>query len=456
MKTSYEDRLGTDSMLPLIFRMAVPAMAAQLVNLLYSIVDRIYIGHIPNVGTDALAGIGVTGSIIILVSSFAGFVSGGAAPLASISLGQGDRERAGCILGNSVSMLLFFTLLNTVIVYTCMKPVLMAVGASEATLGYAMDYLAWYMTGTIFVQLVTGLNPFINLQGRPGIAMGSVLIGAALNIALDPLFIFAFDMGVKGAALATVLSQAASCVWVMHFLLSRSASLRIEKKYMRPDRKIIGAIMGLGVSSFIMHSTESLVGFVLNGSLKIFGDVYVSALTVMQSAMQFVSIPLSGFAQGFVPVVSFNYGHCNIDRVRQGAKIAIAFMFLYNLVMNLLTIIFPGFVASIFTSDPALIATVKRVMPLFLAGMTIFGLQRACQNMFVSLGQAKVSLFIALLRKIILLIPLALILPRFMGVMGVFAAEAFSDAFAAICCTVIFFIRFPGILRRREEAMRQQ
>ena len=456
MKTTYEDRLGTDPMLPLIFRMAIPAMAAQLVNLLYSIVDRIYIGHIPMIGTDALAGIGVTNSIIILISSFAGFVSGGGAPLASISLGQGDRERAGRILGNGVTMLIFFTIATTLAVYPFMEPLLMAIGASEATLGYAMDYLGIYLLGTIFVQLVTGLNPFINLQGRPGIAMASVLIGAALNIALDPLFIFIFGMGVKGAALATVLSQAASCLWVIRFLRSRNASLRIETRYMKPDRKIIASILGLGISSFIMHSTESLVGFVLNGSLKVFGDVYVSALTVMQSAMQFVSIPLSGFAQGVVPVVSFNYGHLNMDRVRQGAKIALGFMFLYNFVMNLLTIIFPGFVASIFTSDAALIATVKQVMPVFLAGMTIFGLQRACQNMFVALGQAKVSLFIALLRKIILLIPLALILPRFMGVMGVFAAEAISDATAATCCTVIFLVRFPGILRRREEAIRQQ
>lgn len=443
-------------MLPLIFRMAIPAMAAQLVNLLYSIVDRIYIGHIPMTGTDALAGIGVTGSIIILISSFAGFVSGGGAPLASIALGQGDRERAHRILGNGVTMLLCFTVLTTLAVYPFMEPLLLSIGASEATLGYAVDYLGIYLLGTVFVMFVTGLNPFINLQGRPGIAMGSVLIGAVLNIILDPLFIFTFDMGVKGAALATVLSQAAGCVWVVRFLRSHNASLRIESRWMKPDKKIIAAILGLGVSSFIMHSTESLVGFVLNSGLKVFGDVYVSALTVMQSAMQFVSIPLSGFAQGFVPVISFNYGHCNMDRVRQGAKIAIGFMFLYNFVINLLIIIFPGFVASIFTSDAALIDTVRRVMPIFLAGMTIFGLQRACQNMFVALGQAKVSLFIALLRKIILLIPLALILPRFMGVTGIFTAEAISDATAAICCTVIFFIRFPGILRRREEAMARQ
>lgn len=452
MSNTYEERLGTDPILPLIFRMAIPSMAAQLVNLLYSIVDRIYIGHIPVIGTDALAGIGVTHAIIVLISAFAGFVSGGAAPLASIALGQGDRNRAHRILGNGVTLLIIFTLLTSAIVYPFMKPILLSIGASEATLGYAMDYLSIYLLGTLFVQLVTGLNPFINLQGRPGIAMSSVLIGAAMNIILDPVFIFVFDMGVKGAALATILAQACSCIWVVHFLTSHEASLRIHRQFMKPDRKIISGIMGLGISTFIMQSTESLVSFVLNSSLKVFGDVYVSALTIMQSAMQFASIPLSGFAQGFVPVISFNYGHCNIDRVRKGAKIAIGFMFGYNCVITLFTILFPGLVARIFTSDATLIATVEHVMPTFLAGMTIFGLQRGCQNMFVSLGQAKVSLFIALLRKIILLIPLALILPRFMGVIGVFTAEAISDATAAICCITIFLMRFPGILRRREQA----
>jgi len=456
LKNTYENRLGTDPVLPLIFRMAVPAMAAQLVNLLYSIVDRIYIGHIPGTGTDALAGIGVTSSIIILISAFAAFVYGGGAPLASIALGQGDRERAHRILGNGVSMLIFFTVITMLTVYPFMEPLLMAIGASDVTLGYATDYLEIYLLGTIFVMVSTGLNPFINLQGRPGIAMASVLIGAILNIVLDPLFIFVFNMGVKGAALATILSQAASCIWVIRFLRSEKASLRIEKRWMKPNRNIIVSIMGLGISAFIMHSTESLVGFVLNSGLKVFGDVYVSALTVMQSALQFVSIPLSGFAQGFVPVISYNYGHGNMNRVRSGAKISILFMFLYNFVINLTIILLPGFVARIFTSDAVLIATVSRVMPVFLAGMTIFGLQRACQNMFVALGQAKVSLFIALLRKIILLIPLALILPRFMGVMGIFTAEAVSDALAAICCTAIFSVRFSGILRKREEALRKQ
>ena len=446
MNNTYEERLGTDPMLPLIFRMALPAMAAQLVNMLYSIVDRIYIGHIPGIGTDALAGIGVTSSIIILISAFAQFVSGGGAPLASIALGQGDRERAGKILGNGVTLLIIFTVLTSALAYAFMEPLLLMVGASEATLGYAVDYLSIYLVGTLFVQIATGLNTFINAQGRPTIAMCSVLIGALLNILLDPLFIFTFDMGVPGAALATIISQAFSAAWVLGFLRSRRASLRVEMRYMKPEIRILGPMLGLGISPFIMGSTESLVGFVLNGSLKTFGDIYVSALTVMQSAMQIVSVPLTGFAQGFIPIISYNYGHGNGARVKEGFKIVVAFMFTINLTLTLLIILFPGVVARLFTSDVKLIDTVSRIMPVFLAGMTIFGLQRACQNMFVSLGQAKQSLFIALLRKVILLIPLALILPRFMGVMGVFTAEAVSDATAAICCILLFSFQFPKIL----------
>lgn len=444
----YEERLGTDRMLPLIFRMALPAIAAQMVNLLYNIVDRIYIGHIPGIGTPALAGIGVAGSIIILISAFSSIVAGGGAPLAAIALGQGNRQHAGRILGNGFILLLLFTVVTSVLVYIFMEPILLFTGASEQTLGYATDYLSIYLIGTLFVEISIGLNTFINTQGRPSIAMWSVMIGALLNILLDPLFIFGFDMGVKGAALATIISQAGSAIWVLSFLLSSRASLRLESRYMKPDKKVIGAILALGASPFIMASTESLVGFVLNGSLKTFGDIYVSALTVMQSAMLFVSVPLTGFALGFVPIVSYNYGHGNRERVKECFKIVMTFMFLFNFLLILLMILFPSVVASVFTSDEELIQTVRQVMPVFLAGMTIFGLQRACQNMFVALGQAKISIFIALLRKIFLLIPLALILPRFMGMIGVYAAEGISDATAAICCTIIFAIQFPKILKR--------
>ena len=444
MNNRYEERLGTDRMLPLVFRMALPAVAAQFVNLLYNIVDRIYIGHIPGIGTEALAGVGVTTSIVILISSFSSIVGAGGAPLAAMALGQGDRERAGRILGNGFVMLILFTVITSLIAYIFMEPILLLTGASERTLPFAEDYLSVYLLGTLFVEISTGLNTFINSQGRPAIAMWSVVIGALLNIVLDPIFIFVLDMGVMGAAIATVLSQAVSAIWVLRFLTSSSASLPLERKYMRLQKKIVLSVVALGVSPFIMASTESLVGFVLNGSLKHFGDIYVSALAIMQSAMQFVSVPLVGFAQGFVPVVSYNYGHAYKERVKQCFKIVVTFMFSFNFLLILLIILFPHVVASVFTDDDALIETVSQVMPLFLAGMSIFGLQ----NMFVALGQAKISIFIALLRKVILLIPLALILPHFWGVEGIFAAEAISDATAAVCCTALFAWQFPKILSR--------
>ena len=428
-------------MTPLVFRMAVPAVVAQLVNLLYNLVDRIYIGHIYGIGTEALAGIGVTGSVIILISAFASIVNGGAAPLASIALGRGDRALAGRYLGNGVVLLIVFAVLCALPVYIFMEPILYAVGASDATIGYACDYLSVYLLGTVFVQLSLGLNTFIYTQGRPGIAMTSVILGAVMNIVLDPVFIFLLDMGVKGAAIATVISQACSAAWVLSFLCSRRraslhierrASLHIELKAMRVDWKVIGATLALGVSPFVMASTESVVGFVLNGTLKHYGDIYVSALAIMQSAMMLVSVPLSGFAQGFIPIASYNYGRGDASRVRSCLRVVVITMFSFNLLVVLLMILCPSTVASIFSDDPELIATVSEAMPLFLAGMTIFGLQRAFQNMFVALGQARLSIFIALLRKIILLVPLALTLPRLMGV----------------SCTVLFLIMFPRILKK--------
>lgn len=454
MANSYEERLGTDRMLPLIFRMALPAVAAQIVNLLYNIVDRIYIGHIPGYGTDALAGIGVTGSIIMLITACSAFVGGGGAPLAAIALGRGDRGRAEKLLGNGFTLLLFFSVMFSVGVYLFMEPLLFLIGASERTIGYAVDYLSIYLLGTVFVQLAVGLNPFINTQGRPRITMASVVIGAVLNIALDPLFIFTFDMGVKGAAVATVISQAVCAVWVMGFLMSEKATLRLHWKNIRPDSRVMLAILGLGISPFIMSSTESLVGFVLNSSLVRFGDLYVSALAIMQSAMLFVSVPLVGFSQGFVPVVGYNYGHGDNGRVKECFRIVVKVMFFFNLSLVLFMILFPELVAGVFTDDALLIAAVGEYMPLFLAGMTIFGLQRACQNMFVALGQAKVSVFIALLRKVILLIPLVLLLSRLVGLEGVFAAEAISDALAAVLCTAIFAYQFPRILRHNVHATR--
>ncbi len=446
--TDKNELLGSYRIFPLIFRMAIPTVLAQLVNLLYGIIDRIYIGHIPDIGKDALAGIGVAGTVVMLVAAFANIIAGGAAPLAAIALGKGDHDRSERILGNGVFLIIVFTVLCMGLSYAFMTPVLTFAGASEVTLVYAREYLSIYLTGTLFVMLAYGLNTFISVQGRPVIAMVSVIIGALLNTALDPLFIFAFDMGVRGAAIATVISQAVSAAFILLFLTSKHATLKIKLRNMIPDRSIILKTVALGISPFVMASTESLVGFVLNGQLSSFGDIYVSSLTVMQSAMQIISIPLAGFTQGVSPIISYNYGHKNNARVREALKYTMIIGVGFNLLGMLGMIAFPRAVASMFTKDMALIEIVGRYMPIFLTGMTIFGLQRVCQNTFVALGDAKVSLFIALLRKVILLIPLALILPRFMDVTGVYTAEAIADATAAIICTVIFSFRFPTLLKR--------
>ena len=410
MTTHSDEKLGTERMLPLVFKMALPAVAAQLVNLLYGVIDKIYIGHIEGVGGDALAGVGITTSILLLISAFSSLVGGGGSPLASIQLGKGNREEASRILNNGFVMLLFFAIICTTVPYLIMEPMLRLAGADDVTLPYAKDYISVYLIGTVFVMISTGLNMFINCQGRPGVAMLSVVIGAVLNTLLDPLFIFGFGLGVKGVAIATVISQAVSAAWVLRFLFSKDAELRLDYKYMKPRMAVIGRITALGLSPFVMASTESLVGFTLNGQLKAYGSTsHVGALAVMQSAMQMVSIPLAGFGQGIIPILSYNYGHGKNDRVKECFKIALSVMFGVNLVGMLFMIIFPGLIGRMFTDDPGVIAIVKQYMPLFLAGMTIFGLQRMCQNTFVALGQAKISLFIALLRKVILLVPLAYI-----------------------------------------------
>ena len=451
MNKKSDELLGAAPILPLILKMSLPTIFAQLVNLLYSIIDRIYIGHIPEIGKDALAGVGVASTIVILVAAFANIIAGGAGPLAAIALGKGEREYSERIIGNSMTLIFVFTAACMTLSYSLMTPLLTLAGASDVTVVYAKDYLNVYLVGTLFVMLSTGLNAFISVQGRPVVAMVSVLIGALLNTALDPLFIYAFNMGVKGAAVATVISQLSSATFVVMFLTGKNTSLRLKLSNMKPHGKIIASTLALGVSPFVMASTESLVGFALNGMLSTFNDIYVSALTVMQSAMQMVSIPLAGFTMGVSPIISYNYGHKNHQRVKETLKYTFLIGVSFNLIGMLSMMIFPRAVASVFTSDADLIAIVGKFLPLFLAGMTIFGLQRVCQNTFIALGDAKISLCIALLRKVVLLVPLALLLPRFMGVSGVYAAEAIADATAAIICTLIFTFRFPYLLRKNSK-----
>ncbi len=437
---------GTAKMLPLIVRMSLPTIAAQFVNLLYGIVDRIFIGHIPEAGTQALAGVGVCNSIILIVAAFAQFTGGGASPLTAIELGKGDRKQAEKILGNGITLLLIFGAILMIAVYAFMDPMLRRIGASDVTLPYAHSYLAWYMTGTIFVMITIGLNPFLTTEGHPKAAMVSVLIGACINIALDPLFIFTFGMGVKGAAIATVLSQGVSSLWILKVLLSPGAMLAVNRKTMKPDGAVIRRILALGVSPFVMGSTESLIGFVMNSGLAAFGDIYVSTLTIMQSCMTIISTPLQGFTAGVSPVISYNYGRGNIGRIKEGKRIVFTVMTSFNFIITLLIILFPAAFARIFTSDAQLIAQVQKYAVVFLGGFLIFGLQRSCQCIFLSMNQPKISLFIALLRKVFLLVPLALILPKIFGVTGIYLAESVADATAATCCFLIFLRRFPKIL----------
>ena len=450
-KISEEEKLSRGNIWKLIFTMGVPVLIAQIVNMLYNIVDRIYIGHIEVIGSDALTGLGVCNPIIMFVSAFAAFAGFGGAPLASIAMGKGDRRRAEKILGNATFMIIVFSVILTAVFMAVKKPFLELVGASEVTYPYADEYISIYLLGTLFVQVSIGLNSFITAQGKSTTAMFSVLIGAITNIILDPIFIFAFDMGVKGAAIATVLSQLFSALWVFLFLASDKSELRIRAEYLKPDIKVIGSVMALGVSPFIMQSTEALISIVLNSGLQKYGgDLYVGSLTILQSVMQFITTPINGFTQGVQPIMSYNFGAGNKDRVIQTFKRMTLLVVSVSFVIALSTMLFPSFYASLFTENRELIALVDRVMPIFMCGMLIFGIQLSCQTAFMALGQAKISLFVALLRKVILLIPFALIFPIVMGgdVMGIYVAEPAADIIAVICCLTLFLLNIRKILEK--------
>lgn len=439
MEQTKEQKLGTMPLPRLMASLAIPSVIAQLINVLYNIIDRMYIGHIPGSGPVALTGVGLTFPIITLISAFSAFIGAGGAPLASISLGKGDRNRAEKILGNGVSVLLIFSASLTVLFMLFRRPLLYMFGASDQTIHYGVDYITIYLVGTVFVQLALGLNMFITSQGQARTAMLSVLIGAIINIVLDPVFIFALRMNVQGAALATVISQAVSAIWVVHFLSSEKSAIQIRRKNMVPDLSILKSIMALGISPFIMQATESAISIILNRGLSMYGgDLYVGSMTILQSVMQLIVIPVQGFTQGVQPIISYNFGARKFDRVKKTYRMTICFTFAVATFLCILTLFFPGLFAGIFTTDQELIALVKKVMPIFMAGIAVFGIQMGCQTTFMGLGQAKISLFIALLRKVILLIPLALILPNFFGVMGIYYAEPISDITAATTATILF------------------
>ena len=449
MQATKDNRLGTENITRLMISLAIPSVLAQIVNVLYNIVDRIYIGRIPGVGAVALTGVGVTFPIITIISAFSGFASGGGAPLAAIALGQGDRKRAERILGNCVSMLLFFTVILMAFFFVFQKPLLYVFGASDNTIGYSSTYISIYLLGTVFVELAVGLNTFISAQGQARTAMFSVLIGAVVNIVLDPIFIFVFHMGVAGAAVATIISQALSAAWVLRFLCSEKSGIRLKKAGMKLDFSLIGQIMALGVSPFVMSATESAITIVMNHGLQVYGgDLYVGSMTILQSVLQLVFVPISGFTNGVQPIISYNFGAGKFDRVKMTIKRMISITFLAAFVYVVFAMLRPGLFARLFTTDEDLIALVKKVLPVYIAGMSVFGVQSGVQSSFLGLGQAKISLCIALLRKVILLIPLALILPRFFGVMGVYYAEPVADILYVLTASTLFLLNIRKILSK--------
>lgn len=443
------NKLGSEKISKLIFNLGLPAVAAQLINVLYNIVDRIYIGNIPEIGDLALTGVGVTLPIIMIISAFAAFAGMGGAPLASIKLGKNDHEGAEKILGNSFSILLILSLILTVLFLILKEPMLYAFGASDNTISYSLDYINIYIYGTVFVQLSLGLNTFISAQGYAKTAMLSVLIGAIINIILDPIFIFIFGMGVKGAAIATVISQAVSSIWILRFLLKGQCIMKIRFYNMKLSRKILGSILALGIAPFIMQSTESLVSITLNAGLQNYGgDLYVGSMTILMSIMQLVVMPINGFAQGAQPIMSYNYGAKNYDRVRETFKILLIITFSLSSIWCILIFAIPHIFTRMFTSSTALIELTTTVMPIFFGGMWLFGVQIACQSTFLALGEAKVSLFLALVRKIFLLIPLAIIFPRFLGVEGLYFAEPVADITASLITLSLFMYKREALLPR--------
>ncbi|MCK9287014.1 MAG: MATE family efflux transporter [Sphaerochaetaceae bacterium] len=450
MESQHTSRLGIEPVGCLMAKLAFPSIIAQLINVLYNMVDRIYLGHIPDIGKEALTGVGVAFPIIMIIAAFSAFTGRGGAPLAAIAMGKGDKTRAELFLGNSITYLLIISILLTVGFSIFKVPVLYAFGASDQTIGHATTYIGIYLIGTVFVQLSLGLNNFISAQGFAKTAMWSILIGAIANIILDPIFIFLFDLKVAGAAIATIISQALSAVWIFYFLLSKKSTIRIRFPRMRIQYPIVAKILSLGISPFVMYATESAIIIVFNFGLQRYGgDLYVGAMTIMNSVMQLMVVPLQGFTQGIQPIISYNYGARKFDRVKKTVLITVIVAFLFSSMGWLLSSIFPRIFASWFTTDMQLIGLVEKALPIFVGGMWLFGIQIACQTAFLGLGQSRISLFIALLRKVILLIPLALILPRFFGVMGIFWAEPVSDIISASTSGLVFLFSYKKILTEK-------
>lgn len=443
--------LGSGSIVKLLAQLAIPAVVAQIINLLYNIVDRIYIGHIPEIGASALTGVGLFMPILMLINAFAMLAGSGGAPRAAIAMGQGDNDKAEKIVGNCFAVLLVFAVVLTVVFYVSAPTLLRLFGASEVTLPYALDYARIYILGSIFVLVVMGMNPFITTQGFAKIAMLTTVIGAVINIILDPIFIFGLGMGVRGAALATVLSQAVGAMWIIRFLSGKKTILRLKRGNMRIDPKIIGPCLALGISTFVMLSTESLLSISFTSSLSRFGgDLAVGAMTIITSVSQLVTMPLQGICQGGQPIISYNFGAGNKDRVKKAFYTQFRVCITFTIVFWLTLMFVPQMFAGMFTSDMALVEYTTWALRIYMAGIFSLGFQISCQQSFMALGQAKVSLLLACLRKLILLIPLIFTLPFFFEnkVFAVFLAEPVSDIIAATVTTIVFLSKFNGILEK--------
>ena len=442
--------MGSGSVVRLLARLAIPAVVAQIINLLYNIVDRIYIGHIPEVGAAALTGVGLFMPILMLLNAFAMLAGAGGAPRAAIFMGKQDNATAERILGNCFALLMVFALVLTAVFYVWAPALLRLFGASDATLPYALDYARIYILGSVFVLIVMGVNPFITTQGFAKISMLTTVIGAAINIVLDPIFIFLLDMGVRGAALATVLSQGGGAVWILRFLTGGQSKLRLRRENLKPEGKILLPCLALGVSTFVMLSTESLLSVSFTSSLSRYGgDLAVGAMTIITSVSQLVTMPLQGVCQGGQPIISYNFGAGKTQRVKRAFYTQFTICVGFAAVFWALMMAVPEVFAGLFNRDPRLVGYTAWAMRIYMAGIFALGFQLSCQQSFMALGQAKISLLLACLRKIVLLIPLIFLLPRVLEdpVFGVFLAEPVSDILAAAVTTLTFLTGFPRILK---------
>ena len=445
--------LGTEPIGKLLVKLAVPTVVAQLVNMLYNIVDRIYIGHMPGDGSLALTGVGVCLPIIMVISAFAALVASGGAPRASIAMGKGDHGLAEKLLGGCFTLQIVISAILTAVMLIFSRDLLLMFGASENTIGYAADYMRIYAIGTLFVQLTLGMNAFITAQGFATTGMLTVLIGAVANIALDPLFIYGLGMGVRGAALATVISQGLSCVWVICFLRGKKTLLRLKRENLLVSPKLILPCVALGLAAFIMQSSESMISVCFNSSLLRYGgDVAVGAMTILSSVMQFAMLPLQGIAQGAQPISSYNYGARNADRVRQTFRLLLRVCLAYSMVLWAGIMLFPRGFAGIFTPDAELLDFTARALRIYCAMLFLFGIQIACQMTFVSIGNAPCSILVAVLRKFVLLLPLIFLLPSLLPdkVTAVYLAEPVADAIAVTCTALLFSRQFKKALAALE------